>query len=189
MLFEIAHCLWIRSFFYSNFEKQNRKGSPTSLIYPYIGKLTSFVIKQFFRFGKEHQTLSRSRLRRFCSERCIAADADQKANCFYAAVCTLLSPQNFDSRSAFAQDDQVGGRPFTEHYCIPPTSKTASCFCWVLFDSARLTRRVGMLRDDIPEVRMAKPLRIARSLPYKQHRKTFFQKLSKNRRNFSFSVV
>ena len=117
LLFEIAHCLWIRSFFYSNFEKQNRKGSPTSLIYPYIGKLASFLIKQFFTPKKEHQTLMRSRLRRFCSERCIAADADQKANCFYAAVCTLLSPQNFDVRgkrsllqpqrlrSARAQDD------------------------------------------------------------------------------------
>ena len=43
-------------------KKQNRKGSPQSLIYPYIGKLTSFVIKQFFAFGREHQTLSRSRL-------------------------------------------------------------------------------------------------------------------------------
>ena len=105
LLFEIARCLWICSSFYSNFEKQNRKGSPQSLIYPYKGKLTSFVIKQFFAFGREHQTLSRSRLRRFCSERCIAADADQNANCFYAAVCTLLSPQNFDSRFAFAQDD------------------------------------------------------------------------------------
>ena len=52
LLFEIAHCLWIRSFFYSNFEKQNRKGSPTSLIYPLKGKLTSFVIKQFFHFEK-----------------------------------------------------------------------------------------------------------------------------------------
>ena len=65
LLFEIAHCLWICSSFYSNFEKQNRKGSPQSLIYPYKGKLTSFMIKQFFRFSKVHQTLSRSRLRRF----------------------------------------------------------------------------------------------------------------------------
>ena len=48
LLFEIARCLWICSFFYSNFEKQNRKGSPTNLIYPYTGKLTSFLIKQFF---------------------------------------------------------------------------------------------------------------------------------------------
>ncbi len=47
MLFEIAHCLWICSSFYSNFEKQNRKGSPRSLIYPYTDKLTSFVIKQY----------------------------------------------------------------------------------------------------------------------------------------------
>ena len=78
-------------------KKQNRKGSPQSLIYPLKGKLTSFMIKQFFTPKKEHQTLSRSRLRRFCSERCIAADAEQKANCFYAAVCTLLSPQNFDA--------------------------------------------------------------------------------------------
>ena len=46
-------------------KKQNRKGSPTSLIYPYTGKLTSFLIKQFFAPKKEHQTLSRSRLRRF----------------------------------------------------------------------------------------------------------------------------
>ena len=79
-------------------KKQNRKGSPQSLIYPYKGKLTSFVLKQFFRYRKVHQTFSRSRLRRFCSERCIAANADQKANSFYAAVCTLLSPQNFDVR-------------------------------------------------------------------------------------------
>ena len=62
LLFEIAHCLWICSSFYSNFEKQNRKGSPQSLIHPYKGKLTSFVIKQFFLFKKEHQTLMRSRL-------------------------------------------------------------------------------------------------------------------------------
>ena len=55
------------------------QGSPASLIYPYTGKLTSFVIKQFFSFGKEHQTLSRSRLRRFCSERLIAANTDRKA--------------------------------------------------------------------------------------------------------------
>jgi len=46
-------------------KKQNRKGSPQSLIYPLKDKLTSFVIKQFFLFKKEHQTLSRSRLRRF----------------------------------------------------------------------------------------------------------------------------
>ena len=65
MLFEIAHCLWICSFFYCNFEKQNRKGSPTNLIYPYIGKLTSFVMEQFFSLGRVHQTLMRSRLRRF----------------------------------------------------------------------------------------------------------------------------
>ena len=65
MLFEIALCLWIRSSFFGNFEKQNRKGSPQSLIYPYIGKLTSIVIKQFFRYRKVHQTLMRSRLRRF----------------------------------------------------------------------------------------------------------------------------
>jgi hypothetical protein len=48
-------------------KKQNRKGSPQSLIYPLKSKLTSFVIKQFFSFKKVHQTLSRSRLRRFCS--------------------------------------------------------------------------------------------------------------------------
>ena len=47
LLFEIARCLWICSSFYSNFEKQNRKGSPQSLIYPLKDKLTSFVIKQF----------------------------------------------------------------------------------------------------------------------------------------------
>ncbi|MBR4054756.1 MAG: hypothetical protein IKK06_08170, partial [Clostridia bacterium] len=38
--------------FYSNFEKQNRKGSPRSLIYPLKGKLTFFMIKQFFHFEK-----------------------------------------------------------------------------------------------------------------------------------------
>ena len=43
-------------------KKQNRKGSPQSLIYPYKGKVTSFVIKQFFAFSREHQILSRSRL-------------------------------------------------------------------------------------------------------------------------------
>ena len=32
---------------------------------PLHDKLTSFSIKQFFRFSKEHQTLTRSRLRRF----------------------------------------------------------------------------------------------------------------------------
>ena len=35
------------------------------MIYPYVGKLTSSVMKQFFAFSKEHQTLMRSRLRRF----------------------------------------------------------------------------------------------------------------------------
>ncbi len=43
-------------------KKQNCKGSPQSLIYPYNGKLASFVIKQFFRYKKVHQTLSRSHL-------------------------------------------------------------------------------------------------------------------------------
>ncbi len=33
-------------------KKQNRKGPPRSLIYPLKGKLTSFVIKQFFHFEK-----------------------------------------------------------------------------------------------------------------------------------------
>ncbi len=47
-------------------KKQNRKGSPQSLIYPLKGKLTSFVIKQFFTPKKVHQTLMRSRLRRVC---------------------------------------------------------------------------------------------------------------------------
>ena len=98
LLFEIAHCLWICSSFCSNFEKQNRKGSPQSLIYPLKGKFTSFVTKQFFSFKKVHQTLMRSRLRRFCSERCIAANTNRNADYFYAAVCTLLSPQNFDVR-------------------------------------------------------------------------------------------
>ena len=42
------------------------KGSPRSLIYLYKGKVTSFVMKQFFTSKKEHQTLMRSRLRRFC---------------------------------------------------------------------------------------------------------------------------
>jgi len=98
LLFEIARCLWVCSSFYSNFEKQNRKGSPTSLIYPYKGKFTFFLIKQFFTFGKVHQILSRSRLRRFCSERCTAANTNRNADYFYAAICTLLSPQNFDVR-------------------------------------------------------------------------------------------
>ena len=33
-------------------KKQNRKGSPQSLIYPLKGKLTSFMTKQFFHFEK-----------------------------------------------------------------------------------------------------------------------------------------
>ena len=33
-------------------KKQNRKGSPQSLIYPLKGKLTFFMIKQFFHFEK-----------------------------------------------------------------------------------------------------------------------------------------
>ena len=35
------------------------------MIYPYMDKLTSSVMKQFFAPKKEHQILSRSRLRRF----------------------------------------------------------------------------------------------------------------------------
>ena len=31
------------------------KGSPTSLIYPYTGKLTSFVMEQYFSLGREHR--------------------------------------------------------------------------------------------------------------------------------------
>ena len=62
LLFEIALCLWIRSSFFGNFEKQNRKGSPQSLIYPLKSKLTSFMIKQFFAFSRVYQTLMRSRL-------------------------------------------------------------------------------------------------------------------------------
>ena len=136
LLFEIARCLWIRSSFCSNFEKQNRKGSPQSLIYPYKGKLTSFVIKQFFRFGKVHQTLMISRLRRFCSERCIAADADQKANCFYAAVCTLFSPQNFDSPFGLPQDDTLSGagvRCCRFRNCLGPSANQKRPFTGTVF--------------------------------------------------------
>ena len=84
-----------------------------------------FMIKQFFRFSKVHQTLSRSRLRRFCSERCIAADADQKANCFYAAVCTLLSPQNFDSPFGLPQDDTLTLESPPASYLASKVPKTA----------------------------------------------------------------
>ena len=67
------------------------KGSPQNLIYPYISKLTSFVIKQFFALGKVHQTLMRSRLRRFLM-----------------LGASHLDYRNFDSRFALPQDDQVG---------------------------------------------------------------------------------
>ena len=51
-------------------------------------------------------------------------------------------------RAGLLRGDQVGVWLYTVHHYIPPTSKTASCFCWVLFHSARPTRRVGMLRGD-----------------------------------------
>ena len=41
------------------------KGSPWSLIHLFGRKLTSFVQQHFFRYKKIHQTLDRSRLRRF----------------------------------------------------------------------------------------------------------------------------
>jgi hypothetical protein len=69
-------------------KKQNRKGSPRSLIYLYIGKLTFFVIKQFFAFGREHQTLMRSRLRRFLM-----------------LGASHLDYRNFDSPFGLPQDD------------------------------------------------------------------------------------
>ena len=58
------------------------------MIYPYKGKLTSFVIKQFFTFDREYQTLMRSRLRRFLM-----------------LSATRFDYKKFDSRFAFAQDD------------------------------------------------------------------------------------
>ena len=69
-------------------KKQNRKGSPQSLIYPLKSKLTSFVIKQFFAFGKVHQTLMRSRLRRFLM-----------------LGASHLDYRNFDSPFGLPQDD------------------------------------------------------------------------------------
>ncbi len=71
---------------------------------PYTKRRRSVVLEPWVL---SKQTLMRSRLRRFCSERCIAANADQKANCFYAAVCTFLSPQNFDSPFGLPQDDTL----------------------------------------------------------------------------------
>ena len=115
LLFEIAHCLWICSFFCSNFEKKNRKGSPTSLIYPYIGKLTFFMIKQFFAFSREHQTLMRSRLRRFLP--LSAALHQPKKNSLpvfhvggiplsmHHTQCADFDCKNFDSPFGLPQDD------------------------------------------------------------------------------------
>ena len=125
LLFEIAHCLWIRSFFYSNFKKQNRKGSPQSLIYPYMGKFTSFVIKQFFAFGKVNQTLMRSRLRRFLP------------------LSVALNQPKKNSLLFFVGE-------------IKPRIKQKPNADLTFWDEAQ---------------------------------KLFFKKLSKNRRNFSFSVV
>ena len=85
------------------------KGSPASLIYPFGRKLTFFVIKQFFPLDKEHQTLMRSRLRRFLP-----------------LGATHLDRKKFDApHTRLAQDDQVGAQLHTVHHFISPTSKTA----------------------------------------------------------------
>ena len=76
-------------------KKQNRKGSPTSLIYPFGRELTSFSIKQFFRFNKEHQTLMRSRLRRFLM-----------------LSATRFDYKKFDSPFGLPQDDSKDGYGF-----------------------------------------------------------------------------
>ena len=109
-------------------KKQNRKGSSRSLIYPLKGKLAFFMIKQFFAFGREHQTLMRSRLRRFCSERCIAANTNRNADYFYAAVCTLLSPQNFDSPFGLPQDDMLTLEALPPLTSIPRFQKQLAVF-------------------------------------------------------------
>ena len=100
-------------------KKQNRKGSPQSLIYPLKSKLTSFLIKQFFRFGKEHQTLMRSRLRRFCFVRY----AHLRKTSTRAEKCLYCSHNNYIPH-LLRMTEAVAARP------------------------ARPTRRVGMLRDD-----------------------------------------
>ena len=86
------------------------KGSPTSLIYPYMGKLTSFVMKQFFRFGKEHQTLMRSRLRRFCFvRRRIEPTRCRRYTAIHAPFAMRRLPtQNFDARGDILQCQTVG---------------------------------------------------------------------------------
>ena len=101
-------------------KKQNRKGSPQSLIYPLKSKLTSFVIKQIFAFGREHQTLSRSRLRRFCFVRYAhlrktSTRAEKGLHCSHINYIPHL----------LRMTEAVAARP------------------------ARPTRRVGMLRDDV----------------------------------------
>ena len=140
LLFEIALCLWIRSSFFGHFKKQNRKGSPTSLIYPLKSKLISFVIKQFFRFGKGTSDSyeippAAVLLHPLRSFRKTSTRAEKCLYCSHNNYIPHLlrmtkSAQCFWLKRSFAM----------------PTSKTASCFCWVLFDSARPTRRVGMLR-------------------------------------------
>ena len=106
-------------------KKQNRKGSPQSLIYPYMGKFTSFVIKQFFAFGKVNQTLMRSRLRRFLP------------------LSVALNQPKKNSLLFFVGE-------------IKPRIKQKPNADLTFWDEAQ---------------------------------KLFFKKLSKNRRNFSFSVV
>ena len=78
-------------------KKQNRKGSPQSLIYPLKSKLTSFVIKQFFSFKKEHQT------------RLISLNLLSQVS---VLLRSLRSPtQNFDSPFGLPQDDTLTLEP------------------------------------------------------------------------------
>ena len=128
MLFEIAHCLWIRSSFYSNFEKQNRKGSPRSLIYPLKGKLTSFVTKQFFHFEKgtsDSYEIPPTAL--FAAQRRIApTDVGGMSLSMHHTQYADFDCKKFDApHTRLAQDDQVGAQLHTVHHFISPTSKTA----------------------------------------------------------------
>ena len=111
------------------------KGSPTSLIYPLKGKLTSFLIKQFFAFGRVHQTLSRSRLRRFCFVR--YAHLRKTSTC--AEMTVLHSRNDYDPRVLRMTKSAHCLRYMECH--IPPTSKTAKPFLELRCILCRLSLR------------------------------------------------
>ena len=112
------------------------KGSPASLIYPFGRKLTFFVIKQFFTLEKEHQTLMRSRLRRFLPLS-VALRQSMSAVCRYP--CTI---RNTPTSTAKSSTRRIRG-------LLRMTSGHNGSI------SRLPTRRVGMLRDDQVGMRLS----------------------------------